>query len=437
VTISAPRRVSLRRTARSLAARAPVDVVLLDAECRQTLACLRTYARAGLTTTAVASTSMARWAPALQSRWCSSAATVPSFENGAGPYVDSLIELLDEHPARMLLPAHDGSIEAIRSRRQELEARVAIPLASEAALDVAVSKERTLALAAELGIAVPRSILVERLSDVRAAAEEVGYPAVIKPVRSYVQKGGQGLRVTSDVLTGSNQPIGEYTRGMLHWGGRVLVQPWLPGRREAVSLFYARQRFWAEFAQISHREWPVLGGASVLCESVPLAPDLRDASERLVRSMDLEGCSMVEFRRDERGRPVLMEVNPRMAGSVALAISAGVNFPGLTFAWATGQQLEEVKRYRAGRRLRWLAGDIWNLKCALDHQGNPDTPSAKVALATFLSDFARRPASFDPVAMRDPRPSIAELRETVLGPAWGRARRANRNRRPTPNEVRP
>ena len=31
---------------------------------------------------------------------------------------------------------------------------------------------------------------------------------------------------------------------------------------------------------------------------------------------------MVEFRRDRQGQPVLMEVNPRMGGSLALAIAA-------------------------------------------------------------------------------------------------------------------
>ena len=45
--------------------------------------------------------------------------------------------------------------------------------------------------------------------------------------------------------------------------------------------------------------------------------------------MDLDGCSVVEYRRDREGMPVLMEVNPRMAGSVGLAVTCGVDFPGL------------------------------------------------------------------------------------------------------------
>jgi len=50
------------------------------------------------------------------------------------------VELLDAYPARLVLPCHDGSIQALRSRRADLEKRTFLPLASEAALDIAVDK---------------------------------------------------------------------------------------------------------------------------------------------------------------------------------------------------------------------------------------------------------------------------------------------------------
>src|SRR5262249_16295174 len=137
-----------------------VDVLLLDAECRQTLASMRSYARAGLRVGAVACESDAWWAPSLKSRACSMRAAVPSYTSQPDAFVDRLLDLIDATQAQMLLPAHDGSIEALRARRTEVERRIALPLGSEAALDIAVSKARTLALATELGIAIPRSVRV-------------------------------------------------------------------------------------------------------------------------------------------------------------------------------------------------------------------------------------------------------------------------------------
>ena len=56
-----------------------------------------------------------------------------------------------------------------------------VALAPERALEIAVDKSKTLALAAELGIAAPRTVEIEDLEDVEAAGAEVGFPAVVKP----------------------------------------------------------------------------------------------------------------------------------------------------------------------------------------------------------------------------------------------------------------
>jgi predicted ATP-grasp superfamily ATP-dependent carboligase len=411
----------------------PIDVLLLDAECRQTLTCMRVYARGGLSVGAAATESQA-WAPSFRSTSCSMSATVPDYTTDPNAYVDGLLALIDRHPASMLLPAHDGSIEAIRPRRAEFERRIGVPLASEAALDIAVSKARTLALATELGIAIPRSIRVNRMEDVAAALEEIGFPAVVKPDSSWVQRNGVGTRLSSSLVTsvdGAKRDL-EWVFGS---GGQALIQQWLPGRREAVSLFYARDRIWARVAQVSHREWPVLGGVSVLCETIPLLSDITEQSERLVRAMDLEGCSMVEFRRDRAGRPVLMEVNPRIGGSVALPISAGVNFPQLLLDWQLGHQLEEVRTYRVGRRLRWLAGDVWNLKCVFESQGQPDVPKRGVAAADFLLDFIRPGTDVDVLDARDMRPAFSEMNKIVVGHALNRVHKLLSNNWLTTREV--
>jgi predicted ATP-grasp superfamily ATP-dependent carboligase len=399
-----------------------LDVLLLDAELRQTLAAMRAYARAGLAVGAVACESDAWWAPSLRSRWCSMRATVPDFSIDATAYVDALLDLLDAHPARMVMPAHDGSIQAIRLRRAEIERRTALPLASESALEIAVSKTRTLAVATQLGIAIPRGVPLNDISDIACATKQVGFPAVIKPYESWVERDGVGVRLSPNVVQTSDEA--KWTlEHVLSEGGRALLQQWLPGRREAVSLFYTGGRFWARLAQLSYREWPALGGASVLCETIPLLPDITTASERLVSAIDLQGCSMVEFRRDQEGRPVLMEVNPRMGGSVALAIAAGVNFPKLMYEWKLDFPLEETATYRVGKRLRWLAGDVWNIKCVFEHQGQPDIPPRLGATANFLLDFIRPENTLDGLELGDMRPALAEMNKIVFRHSLGRMRK--------------
>ncbi len=297
-----------------------LDVLLLDGQYRQTLACMRVYAQQGLSVGVVACESDADLLTAARSRWCSLSAIVPDFQRDASGYVDAVLDLVHRTGTAMVLPAHDGSIEVLRGRREEFAAMCALPLAQDSALDIALSKERTLALAHDLGIEVPESVAV---SDPEAAFEAVhktGLPAVLKPETPWVvDDQGRGTRLITDTITTAEE-ASRRLEAMLEAGASsALLQPWLPGRREAVSLFRADGRIWARFAQVSHREWPVLGGATALCESIPLARDITDRSERLVEAMELDGCSMVEFRRDSRGstgadggqRPGGVERRPR------------------------------------------------------------------------------------------------------------------------------
>jgi predicted ATP-grasp superfamily ATP-dependent carboligase len=398
------------------------DVLLLDAEHRQTLAAMRALSRAGLRVGALACESAAWWAPALKSRFCAFGGKLPDLDVDAESYATAVLRLLDEHPARMLLPAYDGSIQALRSRRAEIERRTALPLASESALDVAVSKIRTLEVARDLGLAVPHGVPLCSAADVPAAIREVGLPAVVKPYESWVERDGQGARLSPNVVQTLDEARQVYDHVVAE-GGQALMQPWLPGRREAVTLFFAEGHFWARVAQVSYREWPVLGGASVLCESIPPLRDIVEPAERLVRAIDLEGCAMVEFRRDRDGRPVLMEVNPRMGGSVALAIAAGVNFPALLYDWKVNRTLTSVSDYRVGKRLHWLAGDVWNLKCTFEMQGHPDVASRRQAVAAFVRDFLRPNNMLDGIELGDIQPTLAELDKMLVRHGAGRVRK--------------
>jgi predicted ATP-grasp superfamily ATP-dependent carboligase len=400
-----------------------LDVLVLDAEYRQALAALRSLGSAGFRVGAVVCASEAHDSLATRSRWCVWHDVVPDFAANPRAYVDAILSLLDRQPARVLLPSHDGTIAALRQRRPEIEARTALALASDQALDIAVSKPRTLALAQKLGIAVPRSIGIRDASDARAAMRDLGFPAVIKPAESWAQQAGTGTRQSVEAVR-TEYALLRRLETIQAQGGQAIVQEWLPGTRDAVSLFYANGRVWARFVQTSRRELPAVGGASVFCESIAPSPDLIEPAEALVRAMNLEGCSMIEFRRDRRGRPTLMEVNARLAGSAALAHAAGVDFPALLRSWALRDPLRAIPTYKTGVRLRWLAGDLGNLQTAVRH-GGVDVPPRHRALATFFGDFLLSPSPLDVFDRRDLRPALHEVRRTlrVFTGAVGRSAR--------------
>ncbi len=393
------------------------DALVLDGSARQALVTTRTLGGMGLRVRAAESSDLCHppfGVPTFASRWSEREDILPSYHDDPTAYAQVLLDLVRAQPTRVLIPTMDGSIAALRPWRSAFERQdVVLALASEAALEVANDKQRTLATAAELGIPYPRTVPIDRLEDTEAALAEVGYPAVIKPTHSWVANADLATRVTAKTVIDMSEALA-YVRQLNEVGSSAtVVQQLASGLREAVSVFYAQGEVWASFAQVAHRTTPVLGGVSVVRESIPMPVELESAALALVRALNLEGYSEIEFRRDACGVPLLMEINARLSGSLEVAVRAGIPFPALLWQWAAGEPLSPVAGYRTGVKMRYLKGDIKWLWENIETRGRrPDCVPPRRAIAIFARDFLHR-QSYDYMDRGDLGPAVAALAENV------------------------
>ncbi|GAC1566509.1 MAG: hypothetical protein NVS3B14_09410 [Ktedonobacteraceae bacterium] len=376
------------------------DTLVLDARLRQSLVTVRSLGSRGLR---VAALDTASRVPAFSSRWCQQQFHCQEGE-ATECYLTALNEALDRTGAKVLIASSDATIALLRLHREQLEQRVHIALAKEPALGVAINKEQTLEVASQLGLNVPRGVLVGSVSDVAAALQEIGLPAVVKPVESWLWGTQKGTRVASQLVTTTDEAryaVEELTCS----GGSALFQQFLTGRREAISLMYAHGIIFARFAQWAKRTDPPLGGTSVLRQSIALPQDIGEQAERLVRAIDLEGYSEVEFRRGSDGTPYLMEINPRLSASVEIAVRSGVDFPLLLYQWANGESINTVEGYRTGMWMRFLKGDLMTTIASLQQRGRPGIAQPAHVLFDFcISSLI--PMAYDYVNWKDPVPAF-------------------------------
>jgi carbamoyl-phosphate synthase large subunit len=300
----------------------------------------------------------------------------------------------------------DATIAAVAPAREKLAALGCfLALAPALALETANDKNRTLKIAAELGIAGPRSVSIGSVADLRAAEAEFGFPFVLKPTMSWT--GNSDTRAVPVEVVNHEEAVRATERLLAERSG-ILAQEFVGGRRERVALFLVDGEVMASCTHVAERMAPPFGGVSTLRESIPAPADILDASIQLATAIGIQGPCEAEFRRDARGRPLLMEVNARLAGTLAHTKASGVDLSLLTWQWGAGREVSRVKGYRTGVRTRWLLGDLFWLVGNYRRQGRPDSVSRGRSVWLFLSEFARI-RYYDHLDWRDLRPALMEL----------------------------
>jgi predicted ATP-grasp superfamily ATP-dependent carboligase len=389
------------------------DILILDASHKHSLTSMRSLARSGLRVALGESEGQfppRHDPPSFKSRYCARSMVLPDYIADPAAYVEAVLAFTEKHGIRVVLPVGDANITLLAPHRDRFTAIGSmLAVASDAALEIANDKVRTLELADKLGIAYPKSLPVTGVEDLRQAEAQWGYPFVLKPTVSWTGKVPDRL-VPTEALTEAEAL--EHTGRFLAGGCEVLAQQFANGRREGVSLFIVDGEVKAHCGCIAHRTTPPLGGVSAMRESYEVPAELLDAAVSLALAIGVEGPSEVEFRRDSKGQPLLMEVNARLAGTLENAVNSGVDFPGMIWRWGNGQPIEPLKSYRAGVRTRWLAGDLRWLWDSVVMSDRPDSVPLGRGLWTITTEFFRT-RHYDFIDRYDMRPALAEIWDTA------------------------
>ncbi|MGH3278946.1 MAG: ATP-grasp domain-containing protein [Trebonia sp.] len=385
------------------------DILILDGTYKQSLTAARSLGQAGLRVALGESSSQYhpdRGAAAWRSRYCARAVVLPDYNSDQAAYVDAVVAFVREHRIKVVLPAGDANIVMLAPHRQRFaDLHCTLAVASDSAFEIANDKVRTLEVADKLGIAYPKSIPVTGPADLRGVEAEFGYPFVLKPTISWT---GEAADRVAPIEVVNDAEAEVATERYLATGCEVLAQQWVPGRREGVTLLIVDGEVLGICGAVAHRTVPPLGGISVMRESIAVPEDILDESISLAKTIGIEGPCEVEWRRDADGRPLLMEVNARLAGTLENANRSGVDFPLLVWQWATGQPIQPMLTYRVGVRTRWISGDLQWLRANIKNPGRPDTMSVPRAICTVLRDFFRT-RHYDYLDRSDIWPALGEL----------------------------
>jgi len=228
----------------------------------------------------------------------------------------------------------------------------------------ATAKPELLRLATLAGLHVPATTTITE-SDLEQANLDIPLPAVVKPLRSETPGSDGQLEYASAQSIRNREELETVVESLP--GTSWLIQPYLSGKLRAISGVAWEGDLVCAVHQCADRTYPLLG-PSAYATTIPPDQQLEDGVARLLELVGFSGIFQVQFINSDA--TYFIDFNPRMYGSLALAVGAGLNLPAIWADLLVGRR-PPLRPYR------------WNVRYRSEER------DARAIIAAFLRGDAR------------------------------------------------
>ena len=262
--------------------------------------------------------------------------TIPFANDPA--FIDTVLSICQKKNIHVLLSLVTKELIPLSQHFHEFElAGTKLLVSSPASLEIANNKSRLYEFLEWRGIAVPEFRVVETVDQFKLAVEELGYPS--KPVcfKPSVSNGSRGFRIISEQMneldllfnhkpTSTYISLKEATR-ILSEGffPELLISEYLPGEEYSVDCLASKGEPILVVPRLRKR---IINGISVEGEFVN-EKNIIDYCRLIIKELQLHGNIGIQLKKSGSGQFLILEINPRVQGTISALLGAGINLPVL------------------------------------------------------------------------------------------------------------
>lgn len=267
----------------------------------------------------------------------------------------SLKKELEEYHYDLIIPLNDDAAILLAKNKEEIENLSKIACNDWPVFKMASDKLNTMLICKTLQI--PSPYTYESLEKFLQDNENTKYPVVIKPRTGCAAVGFHIAKDENDVMA--------YIKEAEKKFGPMLIQEFIPqdGLQYKAQLYINRDGVLKGACVFSKVRWyPLNGGSSTLNETVE-RPDIIEDCLKLLKGINWKGYADIDLIEDSRdGKIKIMEINPRITGSVKICFESGIDFSKLIIDDLKG--IDSTPQLSAKHKfMRYLHTDIlWFIK---------------------------------------------------------------------------
>jgi len=299
------------------------------------------------------------------SRDCDQRLRLPDPGRNVVGFVKALETVVRRGRYAVLIPGGEAAMVAISAHRHLFEPHTKLGLPPHHVVERSYEKARVLDDAAAALLAPPPSVVCLSHPEARAAASDMGFPVMIKPARSEVVDEPAGLQRHEASRMAWDGVALDHT---LHrFGVPIIIQRYEQDPSVlSVAGVIAEGRLLAVATSRYHRTWQPWAGSASSSQTVSTPPELATKVQGFLARMGWQGIFEVELLAMGESRFALIDFNPRVYGSLSLAIEAGANLPAVWCDWLLGRSPIPILA-RPDIRYRWEEGEAYNLLWRIRH----------------------------------------------------------------------
>jgi predicted ATP-grasp superfamily ATP-dependent carboligase len=264
-------------------------------------------------------------------------------------HIDELLVLLSAENYDVILPVSGKSVKFLSIHSEKLLKLSNFLISDTSRIETALDKISSSKIAHELSIDTIPSAFSDNLEELYVQSKTLKFPLVLKSKDELKKSSVYYVTKEADL----KRAICKY---YATYDFLPLVQQYIEG--EGLGYFSLNKNGipLLNFAHKRIREAPATGGVSSCAEYYD-GLDVVEYGKKLMSKLGWDGLSMVEFKRDNlSGKLYLMEINPKLWGSLDLAIECLADFPLKYVEYCMGNDIKTIPSFKP-IRFSWIASE--------------------------------------------------------------------------------
>ena len=291
----------------------------------------------------------------LKSRFIKKVHNITPSNQNIPEFIKDVIRLCKEYQYDILMPFGNESYYAVVLHSQELSQYVNFMAPSLESFRIAHDKLKTARFCQKIGIDTPVIYSDYDDQDLNSIANNVRYPVVIKARSgSGVEKGLRYANSRKELFSKYEEIISfESPTNAVNYRS-PLIQEYIPGVLHDACALSINGSVVTVLTQIRQLMNPIYGGPGAI-NITTHNPELEKIARKLLEELNWHGPAQIEFKFDPRDNKYkIIEINPKLWGTIDLSIKVGVNFPLLIRNYLMEEKVERDIDYPSNVRYRFL-----------------------------------------------------------------------------------